>query len=120
MLRIFAALSISLFCITTNASTDVNIEGYCLEVAKLSRAVMTSRQYGDPIENALAVRDRAFEKNNDDGARAINTEIIIEAYDVPRYFTEKFIQSEINEFAAKNYVTCIQTMRLAKKNGEFD
>lgn len=118
MLKIIAAISIALLCTTANA--DANIEGYCLEVAKLSRAVMTSRQYGDPIENALAVRDRAFKKNKDESARVIHTEIILEAYDVPRYFTDKFIESEINEFATKNYVTCIQTMRLAKKHGKFD
>ena len=118
MRRIIAALSIAMLCITANA--DVNIEEYCLEVAKLSRAVMNSRQLGDPIENALAARDRAFKQTKNERDKIIHTEIILEAYDVPRYFTDKFIQSEIDEFAAKNYIACMQGMRLAKKHGKFN
>ncbi|HCR88274.1 MULTISPECIES: hypothetical protein [Psychrobacter] len=104
---------------STAAYSDAGIEEYCFEASQLSRHVMTSRQLGDPIENALAVRDRAFEKSKDESSRKVHTEIILEAYSSPAYSTESFIQSEIDEFTAKNYIACIQAMRLAKKHGKL-
>jgi len=117
MLRIIVALSIAMLCTTSNAEMD--IEGYCLEVAKLSRAVMSSRQLGGSIENALEVRDGAFKKTKNERDKIVHTEIILGAYEVPRYFTDEFIQSEIDEFAAKNYIACMQGLRLAKKHGRL-
>lgn len=118
MRRIIAALSITTLCVAANA--DVSIEDYCFEAMKLSESVMTARQYGVSIESALSVRESAFKKSKDESARLVHTEIILEAYDSPMYSTERYKQSEIKEFAARNYITCIQTMRLAKQHGKFD
>jgi hypothetical protein len=112
MPKIIVAFILSLFCVSANA----DIEEYCFNAMKLSEAVMTSRQYGGSIENALSVRERAFEKSGDESARLVHTEIILEAYDKPMYSTEKYKQSEIKEFAAENYLACIKGMRLATDN----
>lgn len=109
MIRIIAAFILSLFCVSANA----DIEEYCFNAMKLSEAVMTARQYGVSIEDALSVRADNPSDSAAQSARFVHTEIILEAYDKPMYSTEKYKQSEIKEFAAENYVECIKGMRLA-------
>jgi hypothetical protein len=112
MLKIVAALILSLFCVSVNANVD--IEEYCFEAMKLSEAVMSARQYGVSIEDALSVRGSASGDSAVQSARIIHTEIILEAYDSPMYSTEKYKQSEIKEFAAESYLECIKGMRMAQ------
>ena len=108
MPKIIVAFIVSLLCISANADA----EKYCFNAMKLSEAVMTSRQYGGSMENALSVRDKAFQQSKDESARFVHTEIILEAYDKPMYSTERYKQMEIKEFAADNYVECIKGMRM--------
>lgn len=106
--------------VSNSAYANIDIEKYCFSATQLARVIMTSRQSGVPIERALALRDAVFDDHKDESLRQVHTEIILEAYEVPMYSTEAYKQSEIDEFAAFNYVTCIQSMRLAKQHGKLD
>lgn len=108
MPKIIAAFILSLFCVSANA----DIEKYCYEAMKLSEAVMSARQYGVSIEDALSVRTDNPSDSAAQSARFVHTEIILEAYDKPMYTTETYKQMEIKEFAAENYVECIKGMRM--------
>lgn len=74
--------------------------GACEDRADLAREVMASRQAGVPIADVirLAKESNAYTKATRD--------LILRAYEAPRYQTEEHQQREITEFENAAYVAC--------------
>ncbi|MEC9482551.1 MAG: hypothetical protein UMU75_04385 [Halomonas sp.] len=72
----------------------------CAEFEQLARAVMTGRQNGVPMSEAIA------NAGNNKPARLI----VEDAYDVSRYHTSQMKRRTVEEFSTQQYRTCYQAL----------
>ena len=95
-LIIAAALTLSFTAFAEEAELDV-----CGELNNLARSVMNARQAGMEMRQLIQIV-----KDNEAGELAI--EIIIRAYEKPRYSVEKNKQNAIKDFQNEIYLQCIR------------
>ena len=95
-LIIAAALTLSLTAFAEEAELDV-----CDELNNLARSVMNARQSGMEMRQLIEVV-----RGNE--ASEIAIEIIIRAYETPRFSVEKNKQNAIKDFQNEIYLQCIR------------
>ena len=95
-LIIAAALTLSFTAFAEEPQTDV-----CDELNNLARSVMNARQSGMEMRQLIEVV-----RGNE--ASEVAIEIIIRAYEKPRYSVEKNKQNAIKDFQNEIYLQCIR------------
>ena len=93
-----AALTLSFTAFAEESELDL-----CDELNNLARSVMNARQSGMEMRQLIQIV-----KENDAGELAI--EIIIRAYEKPRFSVEKNKQNAIKDFQNEIYLQCIRSM----------
>jgi hypothetical protein len=79
----------------------------CKPRAELASTVMELRQRGIPMDIQI---EKVAMPEKDDETRKEIINIIIDAYEQPRYSVEENIKREINEFRNKHYMRCIKSL----------
>ena len=69
---------------------------------------MDARQVGVPIDRSLEIA-RNVAKDNEFFLK-ISKQLVIDAYDQPKFATEKYRNEQVNEFAAKHYIACVKAV----------
>lgn len=100
---------ILIFLIFSNLSfakeNEFNKQEACSLYEKTAEIVMKYRQSGAPMSELY---------NKDFGDKDKNIIIkgmLVEAYSTPKYYSERVIQNEINEFRNKKLLECIKNIR---------
>lgn len=96
------ALLLTLLLTTTSVTAteltkDEGIK-FCEDVSEMSGLVMVMRQEDVTITEALVITKGAFK------------ELIMDAYDTPKYSTDKFKKLSINEFRNKWHLACLKNI----------
>lgn len=84
-------------------SFPAKADKYCKEVAEVAKITMIARQTGVSIVETLQTVQGTKEQQE------LLTEIIIMAYNTPRYLGKKAQNRSITEFENMVYLTCIKT-----------
>lgn len=71
----------------------------CKSVSELAQTIMKSRQAGVSMSSLI-------DMEIDPGIRALVTNMVMEAYDSPRYNTEDIKQQTISDFRDEWYLKC--------------
>lgn len=81
----------------------------CRSVMRLAESIMKKKQDGSSLSEALSIRDYAFKENpNDVKIKNLVDRIIRDAYSQPNYSTQSIKREQLNEFAAKYYLECME------------
>lgn len=73
----------------------------CASFGKLARTIMEARQFGAPMREVMATIIEGEESR-------VTEQIIIRAYDVPRYTTTQYQEREIVDFENLVYADCLK------------
>lgn len=86
---------------------DDKNEAYCKMILSVAKSIMGARQAGVPIDESLEISNNIAK---DDAAffQKIGRLLVIDAYDQPKFTTEKYRTEQVNEFAAKHYISCMK------------
>lgn len=103
---LISALMLFLFMSTTVNATEENTVSraeICESYARYAELVMELRQIGAPLSNILAPlgSDSSTEKE-------VMREIVLLAYEEPRYTTEAVQKREIQDFRNRIHVNCLR------------
>jgi hypothetical protein len=99
-------LIIALFCITyaiPAISADDDCRDYCDVMARAGGVIMNAHQKGYPMQKMIGTYS---------GAGDTIDELIIVAYDSPRYSTEESQQIAIEEYREKVYLECVNVYKM--------
>jgi len=99
-------LIIALFCITyaiPAISADDDCRDYCDVMARAGEVIMNAHQKGYPMQKMIGTYS---------GAGDTIDELIIVAYDSPRYSTEESQQIAIEEYREKVYLECVNVYKM--------
>ena len=97
-----ATLLIALSCaMPAVAALDKKQEQICSAMSSSAETIMQDRQRGADMQ---AVMERALEAN------AIYEDVVVEAYDAPRYATKKHQRREVKRFKNRWYGICHRAM----------
>ena len=80
-------------------------ENACEVISRLARQVMTGRQNGVPLTDMMTGAEQGDAKVAD-----LTRAIILAAYEVPRYNTERIKQQEITDFENTVALQCYKSM----------
>ena len=80
---------------------------FCTEIAGLAEVIMEGRQNGAPMPAMMNV----VAQGNDTEMDRFTEALIIDAFNHPRYSTERIKQSAIGGFADSAYLSCITSIR---------
>ena len=91
------------FAFTGNAkAADTD---YCLKVSSMATSVMKARQQGAPMDKLIELaRDPEWDAETQQGM----IDVVVDAYDSPKFSTAKHQQQAITEFGADYLVSCLQ------------
>lgn len=84
------------FSVSAKSDTEI-INEYCDVIGKTASGIMTSRQKGTSIMPMLKI----FKKE-------VSRQLVLEAYDSPKYGTYKHKQQSITEFSNKAVIKCLK------------
>lgn len=94
----------------TQASINEFKEQYCDAVLSMSKVIMKGKQSGIPIDRALSlIKD---EKGSENIFTETNKLIVLDAYDQPNFSSEKYKNEQLNDFTAKQYISCMKAAGL--------
>ena len=80
-------------------------EGACAAVARTAGTLMKARQAGVPIAKMLEpLSERSA------GIREAMTEMVIAAYEKPRFNSPEFVQRSIEDFANDQHLACLKSI----------
>lgn len=82
----------------------------CSSYSDLSEKIMTNRQSGVAMSKMMSTVD-----GQKDAMSKVIEEIIIEAYEKPRYSTERMQKRTIEDFRNSIYLTCAKEMRTVQE-----
>ena len=89
------------------AAEKFDINKACEDKAKLAAKIMDGRQDGFSMSEAMAIATK--HKN------IIMEQMIIEAYDTPRFSTGELVQSTISDFRDRWYGKCFKALSSVQK-----
>jgi hypothetical protein len=79
----------------------------CEAMSGVAKAVMGARQSGAPMPEVMNV----IKVNDNKIAKDFAEELIIMAYDRPRFDTQEYQQQMINNFTDSVYLQCVKALR---------
>ena len=82
---------------------------WCSTLSGISEMIMKSRQNGVDMEKLMGINTKLI----NDGSPDISF-IIIEAYETPRFNTQKIKVQTISDFKNKQYLGCIKAAKASK------
>lgn len=85
-------------------------EEYCKAVLSMSKTIMDGRQAGIPIDRSLELANKITKDN--EFFNKITKQLVIDAYDQPRFSTNRYKKEQLDDFAAKHYISCMKAARL--------
>ena len=89
--------------------SDEQHEKNCMGLMAMAQAVMTVRQNGLPLAEALINAEKLVKDNKaSKEENFILKGMLRDAYDEARYSTKAYQQEQINEFSAKYYLACME------------
>lgn len=91
---------------TLNAQDQPSEAGICDAVAKSARTLMKARQAGVPLATVMKPLE-----GRSPGVREAMTEMVIAAYDQPRFNSPEFVQRSIDDFANDQHLACLKSTR---------
>ena len=94
-----------------NAITPEKHESFCRMLYGVAETVMTARQHGMPLSEALNSIDKSFKGKTNTAEYKGWQGIIQEAYSRPKFSTGEMQKEQINEFAAEWYLECQKLKR---------
>lgn len=86
------------------ANAEANWRDTCRDLGGLAEVIMDSRQMGVPMARLMAVI-------SDEGGSQLTESLIIDAYSVPRFRTEKMQKQAVADFREKVYLECVIALR---------
>ncbi|RXS99014.1 hypothetical protein [Acinetobacter junii] len=92
---------------STVTINDVN-EAYCKATLSMAKSIMDARQVGVPIDRSLEIAGNVAKDN--EFFLKISKQLVIDAYEQPKFATEKYRNEQVNEFAAKHYISCVKAI----------
>ncbi|WP_151790000.1 hypothetical protein [Acinetobacter junii] len=96
--------------VATQTSINEFKEQYCEAVLSMSKVIMKGKQSGIPIDRALSlIKD---EKGSENIFTETNKLIVLDAYDQPNFSSEKYKNEQLNDFTAKQYISCMKAAGL--------
>lgn len=98
MKNIFTALVLTAVAITANAGSSIQ---YCAGIADAAHMTMQARQSGVDMGRLLELTD------ND----SLLTEMVIQAYESPKFSTESYKTESAQEFKNTYYVACLKAAK---------
>jgi hypothetical protein len=106
MALILFSASMSL-AVEPDAQTKLNNKlAICTSISTFAESVMNNRQNGVAIKSVIdAISDE------DQTVKAIGVEVAMNAYDVPRFYSEKNIVRSIEDFRDMYYLQCLQSFK---------
>lgn len=78
----------------------------CSSASQLAKSIMTARQNGVPMAQAMEFPDAT----DNEKARAVAHAMVITAYEKPRFTTQEFITRAVADFESEMYLYCIKAM----------
>ena len=93
---LLAILVVTSFNVSAKTDAEI-INEYCSVIGKTASGIMTSRQKGTPIISMLKIFKREASR-----------ELVLKAYDTPRYETYKHKHNSITEFSNKAVISCLK------------
>ena len=106
MLMVSTAISACLISTTAMAVSD---DVFCRKIAELAQGVMEARQEGVPIIKMLEVSDSAEGR-----PQSISKYLVKQAFRSPKYSGDEMKQETATEFAAQQYLICVQAREASK------
>ncbi len=109
------------FGVVANNDYNKNDE-FCrntLNIINLAKAIMEGRQVGVTIEQAIETQNKIYNKQNfltdedkkiAEALSLIHLTLLLEAYDKPKFETEKEQQKAIQEFGETAYLYCMKDL----------
>ena len=82
---------------------------WCSTLSHISEMIMKSRQNGVDMERMMEHNTKLVNKGNPDISF-----IIIEAYEMPRFTTQRIKVQTIKDFKNKQYLACIKAAKASK------
>ena len=82
-------------------------DSVCRSVMELSRQMMTNRQVGVPVTDMMDVF--VNDPNTDAKHKNLMMEIVMRAYDAPKYSTAEYQEEAADEFANGYYLDCMKS-----------
>lgn len=83
------------------ASDDINT---CEVIAEKAKSIMEVRQVGAPMQEVMdAVKDSAI--------KSLYFELVIQAYERPRYQSDEFRRRAVVDFQNEWYLSCVKAMK---------
>lgn len=108
-------ITAALLCIALPAAAqgvDPDASDFCETLHGLSKAVMTARQAGSDMPDLMRMSAKLGHNADDsDLSRALAQQIIIEAFEVPRFDSETDQQREVTDFANDRYLLCVKAFQ---------
>lgn len=113
MMTLFAPV-ILVAAVSAVSATAIASEGddLCMALAGAAGTTMEARQEGIPASKLLALV-KPYE-DEDEGVGVLLRGIILQAYDSPRFNTEKYRQEAITEFQNETLVNCLKFVESSK------
>ncbi len=99
MKKIILAVLLMTAASTSQAATDHET---CVAVQGIAKAVMKNRQTGVGIDSVMGIA------NNAGKLKPLITDIVITAYDSPKFSTSDYQEEAITEFGNSYYIDCIK------------
>lgn len=89
-----------LIFLTALLSAPAMADDYCSELGKLAKTVMEVRQGGMSMATVMQV----FAKDDNE----IYKQMVISAYESPRFTVDSYIQRNVEEFSNEWYLMCVK------------
>ncbi|MFT7860439.1 MAG: hypothetical protein ABXS93_05845 [Sulfurimonas sp.] len=105
MKKIFVLFFLLLLGINSYAVDSKGMK-WCSTLSGISEMIMKSRQNGVDMEKLMEINTKLVKDGNPDIAF-----MIIEAYETPRFNTEKVKIQTISDFKNKQYLGCIKAAK---------
>ena len=103
-MRLFFAIVITAFSASVQANGDISI---CMDISRASKSVMESRQNGAPMDAMIEIMQKG---DLDADNQRIFLQIIVAAYETPKFSIEENKTEAATEFASDQLVKCIKAM----------
>jgi len=106
--RVAVMLAVVLFCFTPTCVNDGHcgdVDEFCRAMGILAETIMTNRQKGISLQ---AMLDLASKTIKEPDTLALAKNMIMTAYDSPRYMSEESKQEAIEEFRDAGTLACLK------------
>lgn len=98
-------------------TTAQNPDDVCSSISQLAQHIMTARQNGAPMSEMMGIVSKF--KIDDKRTQAVGLDIlremVISAYDAPRFSGAKYQARQIQDFRDATYLACVKGQAKASK-----